>query len=119
MFFPLRHGSNNGIFTDHNIFRDDTVFYNSSGLYDRFAHDNGIFDLRSLFYPDTGEQDRMLNTSVDPASVCDHGILNDCVGADLVTGHTAVPAVDLPVFIKDIDPAVFRIKNLHICFPEG
>ena len=61
---PLRHGSNNGIFTDHNIFRDDTVFYNSSGLYDRFAHDNGIFDLRSLFYPDTGEQDR--TTALEP-----------------------------------------------------
>ena len=61
----------------------------------------------------------MLNTSVNPASVCDHGILNDCVGADLVTGHTAVTAVDLPVFIKDVDSAVFRIEDFHICFPEG
>ena len=60
----------------------------------------------------------MLYGSVDPAAVCDHRVLNHCIGADLMSGHTAVTAVDLPVFIKEVDTAVLRIQNLHIRLPK-
>ena len=32
--------------------------------------------------------------------------------------HTTVPAVDLPVFIKQVNSTVFRIQYFHIRFPE-
>ena len=95
------------------------MFHNSTGLDDGSPHDNGILDLCTFFYLNTGEQDRMLYISINPAAVCDHTVLNDRVGADLMSGHAAVPAVDLPILIKEVDPAVLRIQNLHICLPEG
>ena len=36
-----------------------------------------------------------------------------------MAGHTAVSAVYLPVFVKEIDAAVFRIQDLHVGLPEG
>ena len=57
--------------------------------------------------------------AVDPAAVCDHGIFHNALGTDLMSGHTAVPAVNLPVLIEQVDSAVLRIQNLHIGLPKG
>jgi hypothetical protein len=60
----------------------------------------------------------VLDTALDPATVCDHGVCDNSILCDLVTGHTAVTAVNLPVLIEQVDTAVLRIEHFHVCFPE-
>ena len=57
----FRHCTDNRILADHDILGNNTVFYDCTGLDDGAAHDNGIFDLSTFFYLNTGEQDRMLD----------------------------------------------------------
>ena len=61
----------------------------------------------------------MPDLSVDTASVGNHGILHQGIAAYPVSGHAAVSAVNLPVFIKEIDAAVLRVQDLHVGLPEG
>ena len=32
---------------------------------------------------------------------------------------SAVSAVNLPVIVKQVDSAVFRIEDFHVCLPQG
>ena len=56
--------------------------------------------------------------AVHTAAVGDHRIFHQTLISDLMTGHTAVAAVYLPVFIKQIDAAVLRVQDLHVGLPE-
>lgn len=67
---------------------------------DGASHYNCIFDLSALFYRYTGEQDRMLDMSCDPAAVRHHGVFHNAGIQNSVTGFPTVSTVDFPVILK-------------------
>ena len=82
------------------------------------SHDNGIFYNGAFFHRDTGKQDGMSDGTLDVTSIGNQTVIQHGILSDPVTGHTTVSAVNFPVFIKQVDAAMFRIKHFHVCFPQ-
>ena len=90
------------------------MLHHGSCLDHRAAHDHSILHFRSGFHLNAGKKDGVLYMAVHTAAVGDHRIFHQTLISDLMTGHTAVAAVYLPVFIKQIDAAVLRVQDLHV-----
>ena len=80
--------------------------------YDSILHHGALLNL----YP--CKKYRVLYFTVNAASIRNHAVLEHGILTDAVSRHTAVPAVNAPVVIKQVDTAVLRVKDLHICLPE-
>ena len=106
------------MFADFYIFSYNTVAHHSTGTDDSSAHYNSILYNGVFFYPHACEEYGVAYGACNTAAVGDHGVFYNASVLNLVSGHTAVTAINLPVFVKQVDAAVLRIQNLHIGLPE-
>ena len=82
------------------------------------SHHNRILYDSTFLHGNTRKQNRMSDGTLDVTSIGNQTVIQHGILSDSVTGHTTVSAVNLPVFIKQIDSTVLRIKHFHICLPQ-
>ena len=117
-FTVMRHFSYHGILANHNVFRNDTVFHDCSGFDHGSSHDNGIFYFCALCNLYTREQNRTFDMTCNTAAIGDHTVFHNGGFGDLMACFSAVSAVNLPIIVKQVDSAVFRLEDFHICLPQ-
>ena len=115
----LGHSADGCALLDRDVLGHDAVLDGRAGLDDRAAHNDGCFHRSALLNDCAGEQDGIVDRTVDLAALGDHRVGDGGVAADLLAGTARVAGVDLPVLIEQVDAGMLRVQDLHVGLPQA